>query len=72
MNMPNCKLVMRGDRLAQWNLELSSHMTVESEFSTNKTVTNDVLEACAPNSKFFSFKPFIKEIFLFQTVGPVY
>ena len=56
MNMPNCKLVMRGDRLAPWNLELSSHMTVESEFSTNKTVTNDVLEACAPNSNFSSFK----------------
>ena len=50
--MPNCKLVMRVGRLAPWNLELSSHMTVESEFSTNKTVTKDVLDACAPNSKF--------------------
>ena len=50
--MPNCKLVMRVDRLAQWNLELPSHMTVESEISTNKIVTKDVLEACVPNSEF--------------------
>ena len=71
--MPNSKLVMRVGRLAPWNLELPSHMTVESEFSTNKTVTKDVLEACA-RSKFqiLNFNLFIKEIFLFQTVGPVY
>ena len=64
--MPNCKLVMRVDRLAQWNLELPSHVTAESEFSTNKTVTKDVLEACAPNSKFWISNRLLKKFFSFK------
>ena len=57
---------MRVGRLAPWNLELPSHMTVESEFSTNKTVTKDVLEACAPNSKFWISTCLLKKFFSFK------